>query len=131
MSQFVDDSATLLTASRPKLAVKKAKKILDAIETWSHDFGFIINPSKSQVLIIHKPTAKFPDNSIPALALGGQTLDHTCKTTATFLEMTFDKTLSWKTHIRKLIDRCNRDLNIIQCTKDKNWGTDKRAHIYT
>ena len=41
--------------------------------------------------------------------------------------MTFDKTLSWKTHILKLIDKCNRNLNIIRCTKGRSWGTDKKC----
>jgi len=41
--------------------------------------------------------------------------------------MTFDKYLTWKDHILKLVVRCQKDLNFLKCIQRNNWGTDKKA----
>lgn len=127
LSQFVDDSATWVSAPRPLMALQRAQNALDIIEEWSKTFGFIINPTKTQVLIVHRKRIKAPeaDPGFPRLKLGDNKLSY--NTTAKFLGMYFDKHLSWKTHIDYLVKRCEKDLNVMRTIKGKSWGTNKKC----
>lgn len=127
LSQFVDDSATWVSSPKPLIAVKRAQNTLNTIEKWSQKYGFIINPTKTQVIIVQRRYSKIPesDPDFPKLELGGQKL--TYNTTAKFLGMQFDKYLSWTTHINQLIIRCEKDLNVMRAIRGKGWGTSKKC----
>ena len=128
VSQFVDDSATWVISRNAKTAVKKGQSILLEIEQWSKDWGFVINPTKTQVLLVHNQR-QAPENNpnFPKLELRGKQLEY--KKTAKFLGMLFDKRMSWSPHINDLITRCQRDLNLMKCIRGKEWGTDKKMPI--
>ena len=100
--------------------------MLNAIEEWSNNLGFIINPAKTQVLIVHRKLVKLPEAqpNFPKLTLCGQNLEY--NSTAKFLGMTFDKTMSWKSHIQNLMVRVTKDLNVLRCIRGKEWGTNNK-----
>lgn len=127
ISQFVDDSATWVTSKNPKHAITKAQKVLEYIEKWSKEFGFIINPTKTQVLIVHRNRIPAPENqpNFPKLKLCNVELKY--NKTAKFLGMHFDKYLSWTQHIEILLQRCQKDCYVLRSIKGKEWGTDKNC----
>ncbi|XP_049904182.1 uncharacterized protein LOC126392679 [Epinephelus moara] len=44
--------------------------------------------------------------------------------------MWFDKRITWKTHIEKVVGKCKKILNIIRCLKGRDWGA-HRASLKT
>ncbi len=136
LSLFVDDSAIWTTSKSPNLAITKIQKALTAIENWSASYGFQINPTKTQAILFPASAQKVAANARkatrskktpnpPQLTLCGAPLP--LLDNITFLGMTFDKYLTWKDHILKLVVRCQKDLNFLKCIQRNNWGTDKKA----
>ncbi|XP_053376614.1 uncharacterized protein LOC128547602 [Mercenaria mercenaria] len=52
LAQFVDDGATWVTSPNPHSTLLKGQKVLEVIEKWSNEWGFTINPNKTQVLMV-------------------------------------------------------------------------------
>ena len=130
ISQFVDDSALWVTSNSPKQGIKKLQKILPDVEKWALNFGFKINPLKTQTIVFRHKETVLNDGNLPKLTLCNNTLEY--KENITFLGLIFDKTLTWQNHINSVIGRCEKDLNVIRSIKGKNWGSSKKclATIY-
>lgn len=132
LSQFVDDSGIWTISGKPKAAVNKAQKALKAIEKWSFDFGFQINPSKTQVILFRKGYAQANiTDELPKLMLCGQRLEF--QKSVTLLGATLDQYLNWKPHVNNLINKCKKDLFLLRAISGQSWGADKKSlfRIYT
>ncbi|XP_024859831.1 uncharacterized protein LOC108230932 [Kryptolebias marmoratus] len=44
-----------------------------------------------------------------------------------YLGMWFDKKLTWKVHIDKIVEKSKRILNIMRCLRGREWGADRKA----
>ena len=107
--RFVDDGAICTESKCPRLAFKKAQKALNTIEKWSEDNGFLVNPSKTQVLMFQlqsKLSTSEQNPDFSKLKLGTDILQY--KAYATFLGLTFDKYLKLHIHIDDLMKRTEK-----------------------
>ena len=72
LSQFVDDGATWMVSRNAAHVIKRAQLVLDTIEKWSAEWGFTINPAKTQILLVSKPGQERSRARLPALTLCGE-----------------------------------------------------------
>ena len=124
LAQFVDDGAFWTRSQSLKIVAKRSQKLLNAIENWSNEWGFTVNPQKTQVIIFsnHK---KDVINNAPKLILLGNILEY--QKCIKFLGITFDHYLTWNEHIQNLKIRCSKDLNLLRMISGTDWGADKKS----
>ena len=126
LSQFVDDGAIWTTTKKYiNKGILSIQSALRTIEKWSEEFGFKINPTKTQVIIFRDKNSKLDEFNpkFPSLSLCGKKLKYADN--AKFLGMTFDSKLKWDKHINELIKRCDKDINLLKCIKGQDWGCNK------
>ena len=123
LAQFVDDGAFWLQSGKLKKLTERAQNLLNAIESWSHKWGFTINPLKTQVIIFSKRTLLPIREIAPKQTLMGNQL--TYQKVIKFLGVLFDHNLTWRDHIKSLTIRCNKDLNLLRIISGTHWGADK------
>ena len=122
LSQFADDSAIWTKHSSPKLALKKIQSALDKIEMWSQLWGFRISTLKTRAIIFSKRNINV--GSLQKLTLFGRDIEFSDR--ITFLGMILDKKLTWGEHIKNLIEKCNKDLNLMRLVSGTTYGADKK-----
>ena len=121
LSQYADDAAAWKSAKSKKRLVQLMQTILDIIYKWAASLGIKISVGKTEVVMYN--CEKLPDESVPKLKVGDQTLDF--KSHGKFLGMTLDNKLTWKKHIDQLIERCKKDLNLMRYLSGTSFGADK------
>ena len=112
LSQFANDSAIWTKHSSPRLALNKIQSALDEIEMWSQLWGFKISTLKTKAIIFSR--RKINIGSLQKLTLFGRDIEFSDQ--ITFLGMTLDKKLTWGEHIKKMIEKYNKDLNLMRLT---------------
>ena len=128
LGQFVDDGAIWLTASNINFLVKKSQNVLNAVEEWAEDWGFTINPTKTQVLLVSGPRQQpLKKLTTPKLTLANKTLEFL--DSAKLLGIHFDKYLTWNKQITELINRCNKDINLMRMISGTSYGADKLSLV--
>ena len=123
LSQFADDSAVWKSGKNVDEIIRIIQIILEAIEEWAIEWGFLISPGKTQVVLFN--SFGIDPNTLKKLKLNGKELEYS--EAATFLGMTFDQLLTWKGHFDKLIARCNNDLNLMRMVSGTSFGADKKT----
>ena len=101
LSQFAIDCAIWTKHSSPRLVLNKIQSALDEIETLKNK-AIIFSRRKTNI------------GSLQKLTLFGRDIEFSDQ--ITFLGMTLDKKLTWGEHIKKLIEKCNKDLNLMRLT---------------
>ena len=124
LSQFADDSAVWKSGKNIEEIIKIIQIILQAIEEWAKEWGFLISPGKTQEVLFN--SFGIDPKSLPKLKLNDRELEYS--ESATFLGMTFDHLLTWREHIDKLISRCNNDLNLMRMVSGTSFGADKKHY---
>ena len=126
LAQFVDDGAFWIKSGNLKTLANKGQNLLNLIEKWANNWGFTINPTKTQVIIFRKPTMSVTiTQGLKKLELLGKTIEYS--KVIKFLGLYFDEILSWKNHIVDLEIRCNKDMNIIRMLSGTDWGASKKS----
>ncbi|MEW8548241.1 MAG: reverse transcriptase domain-containing protein [Candidatus Thiodiazotropha sp.] len=121
LSQFADDSLFWKTARKSATMLTEMQNTLNLIETWANEWGFKINPSKTEVVVFNEGAAGI--RRLPKLKFHGEVIDYSLE--ATFLGMIFDYQLNWVKHINQLVKRCTKDLNIMRLVSGTTFGADK------
>ena len=121
LSQFADDRAVWKEGTNVDELIRIVQIILHAIEEWTKEWGFLISPGKTQVILFN--AFGIDHTKLKKLVLDGRELEYT--NVATFLGMNFDSYLSWKDHFDTLISRCNKDLNLMRMVSGTSFGADK------
>ena len=119
-SQFADDSGTWLIGGNENLLQKRAQTGLDSIWGWAKAWGFKISQTKSVGII-------FGNSKLCTLDvhLGGTPIIF--KTVVKFLGMLLDRKFTFNAHIKDLITRCERDLNLMRVLRGTDYGSDKNS----
>ena len=123
LSQFADDSAVWKSGKNVDEIIRIIQIILEATEEWAIEWGFLISPGKTQVVLFN--SFRIDPKSLKKLKLNGRELEYS--KAATFPGMTFDHLLTWKGHFDKLICRCNNDLNLMRMVSGTSFGADKKT----
>ena len=101
--------------------MKVLQRVLEDIEGWASVWGFKISSSKTEAIIFRITRGLKLDNL--KLTLFGTTLKFAKK--FKFLGMIFDERLTWNEHIKYLIERCNKDMNVLRLVSGTTFGADK------
>ena len=125
LAQFVDDGAFWTKSQSLKELTSRAQRLLNTIEKWSKQWGFTINPLKTQVIIFSKKNNKKIMDNAQKLTLLGKTIDY--QKVIKFLGIHFDQFLTWKDHINSIKLRCNKDLQLLRMISGTDWGADKKS----
>ena len=101
--------------------MKVLQRVLEDIEGWASVWGFKISSSKTEAIIFRITRGLKLDNL--ELTLFGTTLKFAKH--VKFLGMIFDELLTWNEHIKYLIERCNKDMNVLRLVSCTTFGAYK------
>ena len=121
---FADDYSISLRSSNPIRAQRLLQETLDDISEWTSGKGFRFSPSKTYSVTFKK---RNPIPSIQPLILQGFQIPF--QRTAKLLGMTFDQRLNWSAHIKILISKCLRSLNILKFISHPSKGCNRKLLI--
>ncbi|XP_060578916.1 uncharacterized protein LOC132735901, partial [Ruditapes philippinarum] len=120
ISQFADDSSTWKSGSNLVKLAKDAQAGMDSLWGWAQKWGFKISETKT-VGIVFGNQKKHNLN----VSLGGTPINFV--KTVRFLGLLLDEKLTFGPHIKDLVNRCKKDLNVMRMLKGTDFGTDKNS----
>ena len=121
---FADDTALYLTIKGEEDS-SALQKDLDTLSVWESKWDMQFNPSECQVVQVTGSKSKKPINS--EYILHGQVLETV--TCARYLGVDVSSTLSWNSHIDRVVNNANRTLGYIR-RNIKCQNTDVRESAY-
>ena len=119
-SLFVDDFAIYCSSRNISMAQRQLQLVLNRLQEWSQNTGF--NFSLTKTCAMHFCRIYNLHND-PELFLGGHQLPFVESTR--FLGLTFDRSLTWRHHIRNLQSRCVSPINLLRTLSGTSWGADR------
>ena len=117
-SLYADDGAAWVITPSLAEAVETMQHTISVIEEWSHTWGLELSTDKTKAVLF---TNKRPRN-IPNLYLYNTPIEYV--NSYKFLGITFDRHLTWTTHIDILKSRCDKDLRLLTILANRRWGAD-------
>ena len=88
------------------------------METWGAEWGFEFSVEKSQVMFFSKK--KISENK--KLNLYGKNLDRV--NSFPFLGLIFDSRLTWREHVKGIVEKSKGVLNVMRRLAGLEWGAD-------
>ncbi len=141
LSQFADDSSIWHVHHDINVSHRVMQNALNKISIWQNEWGFKISPLKTEAVIFNRThnTLKYLETEqqyvlkisedkyrrIPHLTVNNQAIPY--KKQARFLGMILDYKLTWSPHVKDLINRCRKDLNLMKLISGTCYGADKKA----
>ena len=116
LSQFADDMGIWAHATNAKWVKAKLSKALKLIEAWCSKWRIKLNAEKTQLIVF----SVGPKPELIDLELFGEPIIQT--QTAKLLGILFDRRLSFKDHMKDLMTKVYRRLNLLKLLKGTNWG---------
>jgi ribonuclease HI len=117
-SLYADDCALWVRKRSVQDCVAVLQPALDSMTAWSTKWGLHLSPAKTKAMLFTRRRAI----SSPVLNLSGSSVDFVHS--HCFLGITFDSKLTWRNHIHKLHDRCQKDTRILSLVSSQGWGAD-------
>ena len=121
-SLFVDDLAIYVTTYDALSACRYLQKTIDSISKWASKRGFRFSTSKTVAV---RFTRSRREEVVPNLLLNDNILPYADE--VKFLGLTFDKKLTWSSHIDNLKVKVKKSLDILKVVSRFDWGADKRS----
>lgn len=118
--QYADDLALYSSSSSLDNAVDNLNSALSYLKDWLDAHGFSLSVSKSNVSVFTRKRV-VPDIEI---IFDNQLIP--VSNQVKFLGVILDKSLSGKPHLKYVINKCERNINILRCLSGVWWG----AHPY-
>lgn len=120
-SLFADDSAIWSSGRNLDSIISKLKPQVEAICTWCNTWGFKLNENKTTAIIFSK-SRNAQNTTIPIVINGKQI---TTGRNIKFLGVTFDQTLTWREHIKNIVDKTKSKINLLRSVTGQKWGANK------
>uniref|UniRef100_A0A673MAK6 Uncharacterized LOC107721237 n=1 Tax=Sinocyclocheilus rhinocerous TaxID=307959 RepID=A0A673MAK6_9TELE len=115
-SLFADDGA-LWKRGRNILYINgRMQEAIRRVEEWAGDWGFKFSVEKTKTIIFSRKRI-IPEIN---LKMYGRSLERV--RVFKFLGIYFDSKLTWVDHINKVIEKCQKVLNIMRCVSGVAWG---------
>ncbi|XP_023190232.1 uncharacterized protein LOC111608691 [Xiphophorus maculatus] len=121
VSLFADDGLIWKRGRNIEFVNRKLQEALHSVEAWALEWGFRISISKSKVVVFTNRKL----NIITSLKLYENVIERIDQ--IKYLGFWFDKKLTWKTHVNKIVEKSKKILNIMRCLRGKEWGADRKA----
>ncbi|XP_013884305.1 RNA-directed DNA polymerase from mobile element jockey, partial [Austrofundulus limnaeus] len=115
VSLFADDGIIWKRGRNTEFINRKLQEALNKVEEWALEQGFRFSTSKSKFVVFTNRKLNIYVN----LKLYGNIIEKTDQ--FKYLGMWFDKKLTWKIHIDKMVEKSKRILNM-RCLRGKQWG---------
>ena len=120
-SLFVDDLAIYYSARHMVSIERKLQQCLNKLQEWCDKNGFRFSSTKT--VCVHFCRQRIPHLD-PEIQLNGNLIPVVDETR--FLGLTFDKKLSFISHITQLKSRCSSALNLLKVLANTSWGADRK-----
>uniref|UniRef100_A0A3B5QKI5 Reverse transcriptase domain-containing protein n=1 Tax=Xiphophorus maculatus TaxID=8083 RepID=A0A3B5QKI5_XIPMA len=121
MTLFADDGLIWKRGRNITFLNDKMQEALGKVEDWALEWGFRISSSKSKFV-------NFTNRKVGTkikLKMYDKEVERVDK--FKYLGLWFDKKLTWKIHISKIIERSKKILNIMRCLRGKEWGAGRKT----
>ena len=128
LQAFADDICALITGKDIKMTFTRATSIVEKINSWCEENGLNISELKTQIVFwTNDSKTKIPDT----VKIKSQHIP--LSTSVKFLGITIDNKLSWKPHIKNVVEKCIKVIFAVKRAIGKTWGlSPKRLKwIYT
>lgn len=119
-SLYVDDVQISFASCNLSICERQLQMTINRMTKWADQNGFKFSTEKTVVVCFSQRRGLFPD---PSLHLAGAVLP--VRAEHRFLGVTFDKKLTFGSHIKSLRLRCQKKLNIMRVLSHKSWGADR------
>jgi ribonuclease HI len=121
-SIFADDTAMWKSGRNVEKLQKVMQKALNYVEEWCNKWGFKVSIAKTSFVLFQRGRIK-----PVSLLYEGKVLKR--EKVVKFLGLMFDQRLSWKDHIKYLVDKCRKRINILKAISGSKWGADKATML--
>ena len=121
-SLFVDDFVIYISSYDALSACRDLQKSINAVSKWALNNGFKFSTTKTVAV---RFTRSRRQEVVPNLILNGEILPY--EDEVKFLGLTFDKKLTWSSHIDNLKRKVRKSLDILKVVSNFDWGADKKS----
>lgn len=115
-SLFADDGALWKRGRNIMYIHGKIQEAITQVEQWAADWGFKFSVEKTNVVVFTRKRV-LPEMS---LKMYGRDLERV--KVFRFLGIIFDEKLVWNEHIKKIVGKCQKVLNIMRGLSGVEWG---------
>ncbi|KAG8284048.1 hypothetical protein J6590_108227 [Homalodisca vitripennis] len=122
-SLFVDDFAIFVTAKRLSTTERALQLTINRLVKWCGRTGFTFSLPKTRCMVF----SRLRSVDEPTLFLKGQRITP-CEEIK-FLGLTFDRRLTWISHLKNLKSKCLKRLNLIRALSGTTWGADRTCML--
>ena len=105
---FADDSSAWRSGKNVNLLCRELQKHLNEVSTWADKWGFRLSETKTTAVLF---TQAFK-SEIKSIKLSINGTPIKVMNEAKFLGMTFDRRLSWATHLANVETKCKKTINL-------------------
>jgi hypothetical protein len=125
LAHFADDTCLYTTDRRDSYVLKKLQRGLKAMEGWCKKWNIKINDDKTQAVSFSERLRRVEAH----IMLKGRAI--TFVDTVKYLGVTFDRKITWKTHIDWIVTKCLRTfLQIYSLLKSDKLSTKTKITLY-
>lgn len=123
---YADDVAVTITGKFASTISELTYSALRRTHTWCCQHGLTINPAKTTLIPFYKTKA----NPFPPITFQNQTISFSEETT--YLGLTLDRKLSWKSHLIHTLKKATKCLFAFRSMTGRTWGIspDKMLLLY-
>ena len=118
VSLFADDGAIWKRGRNVSFIVLRLQRAITREEEWSYKWGFKFSVEKTKIMLFTRKKIV----SEVKLKIYNQELERVKQ--YTFLGLWFDERNTWAVHIKKVVDRCKKIINVMRCLVGYDWGAD-------
>ncbi|XP_049868265.1 uncharacterized protein LOC126368372 isoform X2 [Pectinophora gossypiella] len=115
--QYADDLVLYVSSDSLEEATTKLNQALLYLEDWLSDHGLSLSVGKSSAVVFTRKRS-FPDVDI---SFAGEQIP-VCQGVK-FLGIYLDKTMSGKDHLNYIVDKCEKNINILRSLSGVWWGS--------
>ena len=125
LSLFADDSSTYKSGKNLKYIMKEIQRNINQIHRWCQTWGFKVSTEKSSTVIF--TNKKQQTKTFKPIMINEKEIKTESK--VKFLGMMFDEKLTWEHHIKYIVDKCKKRLNLMRCLAGTKWGASKKCQL--
>ena len=120
-AMYADDLVLWRSEESIHVAKNRIQQALDALQVWTNKWMVKINAGKTTYTVF----SLSPNQKDVVLKINGEILRH--ELSPTYLGITFDRRLTWKSHIEGAEKRAKTRLTVMRKLAGSTWGADMKT----